>query len=66
METAYVVKVHNALPLTAPQPCFTFEHPNPHVETNSVDNSRYRTFTFKLDKAATIHGAPYIYLIYAP
>jgi hypothetical protein len=56
METAYVVKVHNALPLAPPQPCFTFEHPNPLVEAGRVDNGRYRTLAFKVDQAATLHG----------
>ena len=55
LETAYVVKLHNALPLAPPQTCFTFDHPNPQWPDH-VDNSRYRRLRFTLAEGATVHG----------
>ncbi|XP_024517472.1 protein arginine N-methyltransferase 5 isoform X2 [Selaginella moellendorffii] len=53
-ETAYVVKLHNAAPLAAPQPVFTFVHP-----TDNTDNRRYKrhVFNFSPDTgSALVHG----------
>ena len=55
LETPYVVKLHNALPLTEAKECFTFVHPNPAVPDH-VDNARFRTMAFALEKGATLHG----------
>ena len=44
-ETPYVVKMHNAYMLAEPQQCFTFVHPNPHLEGGFV-GSPFPFFVF--------------------
>jgi len=62
LETAYVVKMHNAkVPLDhnaselKAKLAFTFNHPNPDWPEH-IDNSRFRSLQFCLDQDATIHG----------
>jgi type II protein arginine methyltransferase len=55
LETPYVVKLHNALPLAPSQLTFTFEHPNVDFPDH-IDNTRYKALSFKLERGATIHG----------
>jgi protein arginine N-methyltransferase 5 len=55
LETAYVVKIHNARALADPQLAFTFEHPNPDWPEH-IDNSRFRSLEFTLQQGATVHG----------
>jgi len=55
LETPYVVKIHNGLPLAAPELMFTFEHPNVDFPDH-IDNSRYKTLRFTFERGGTIHG----------
>uniref|UniRef100_A0A8V5GG38 Protein arginine N-methyltransferase 5 n=1 Tax=Melopsittacus undulatus TaxID=13146 RepID=A0A8V5GG38_MELUD len=52
-EMPYVVRLHNYHQLASPQPCFTFQHPNPEP-TN--DNSRFRVMTFGIGADSVLHG----------
>ncbi|KAM9510382.1 protein arginine N-methyltransferase 5 [Guaruba guarouba] len=52
-EMPYVVRLHNYHQLAAPQPCFTFRHPNPEAAN---DNSRYRLLAFRVDVNSVLHG----------
>lgn len=53
-ETSYVVKLHQAMELDKPQPCFSFVHPNP--EHPNQDNTRYAHLKFTARVAEEIHG----------
>lgn len=55
LETPYVVRLHNALPLTSPQLAFSFTHPNNDFPDH-IDNTRYTALTYSLERGATIHG----------
>eukprot|EP01096_Ripella_sp_DP13-Kostka_P012183 TRINITY_DN5029_c0_g1_i1.p1 TRINITY_DN5029_c0_g1~~TRINITY_DN5029_c0_g1_i1.p1 ORF type:complete len:609 (+),score=201.74 TRINITY_DN5029_c0_g1_i1:20-1846(+) len=56
LETAYVVKVHNAHILTEPQEVFEFVHPNIPKKGRSIDNNRYKEMTFLPQINSTVHG----------
>ncbi|XP_065829038.1 protein arginine N-methyltransferase 5-like [Oscarella lobularis] len=52
-ETSYVVQIRNGKVLDAPQPCFTFSHPN---WASTINNDRYKRFTFQIDQKSMLHG----------
>lgn len=55
-ETAYVVKLHRVARLAAPQPVFTFTHPEHSIKK---DNSRYTRLQFEIPidtGSAMVHG----------
>ncbi|XP_010571770.1 PREDICTED: protein arginine N-methyltransferase 5 [Haliaeetus leucocephalus] len=49
----YVVRLHNFHQLAPPQPCFSFQHPNPDP---TQDNSRYRRLSFRVEVNTVLHG----------
>jgi len=58
-ETQYVVKVHNAYPMCAPQPCFVFTHPSDArtvAEIGAIDNSRVAQLSFDVPLGGELHG----------
>ncbi|EAW66217.1 protein arginine methyltransferase 5, isoform CRA_a [Homo sapiens] len=52
-EMPYVVRLHNFHQLSAPQPCFTFSHPN---RDPMIDNNRYCTLEFPVEVNTVLHG----------
>lgn len=52
-EMPYVVRLHNFHQLSAPQPCFTFSHPN---RDPIIDNNRYCTLEFPVEVNTVLHG----------
>ncbi|KAM6188359.1 protein arginine N-methyltransferase 5 isoform 3-T3 [Sarcoramphus papa] len=52
-EMPYVVRLHNFHQLAPPQPCFSFQHPNPDP---TQDNSRYRRLSFRVEVNTVLHG----------
>ncbi|OWK09480.1 PRMT5 [Cervus elaphus hippelaphus] len=52
-EMPYVVRLHNFHQLSAPQPCFTFSHPN---KDPMIDNNRYCTLEFPVEVNTVLHG----------
>ncbi|KAK3861183.1 hypothetical protein Pcinc_032814 [Petrolisthes cinctipes] len=52
-ETPYVVYLHNKKELAAPQPLFTFTHPN---TDGVIDNKRYKALQFQITEDNVIHG----------
>ena len=69
-ETSYVVQIRNGKVLDAPQPCFTFSHPNwgeyfflslicciyTYSSASTINNDRYKRFTFQIDQKSMLHG----------
>ncbi|KAM7321589.1 hypothetical protein ACRRTK_019681 [Alexandromys fortis] len=64
-EMPYVVRLHNFHQLSAPQPCFTFSHPNRgrflhgHPDWEGypmIDNNRYCTLEFPVEVNTVLHG----------
>lgn len=53
METSYVVKIHRGRLVSAPQPVFTFKHPN---RARVIDNSRYAKLKFPVADTNIVHG----------
>lgn len=53
METSYVVKIHRGRLVSAPQPVFTFTHPN---RARVIDNSRYAKLKFPIADTNIVHG----------
>ena len=53
METSYVVKIHRGKLVAAPQPVFTFTHPN---RAAVIDNSRYTKLQFSVSETNVVHG----------
>ncbi|EHB01461.1 Protein arginine N-methyltransferase 5 [Heterocephalus glaber] len=51
-EMPYVVRLHNFHQLSAPQPCFTFSHPN----RSMIDKNRYCTLEFPVEVNTVLHG----------
>nr|XP_041568804.1 protein arginine N-methyltransferase 5 isoform X1 [Taeniopygia guttata]XP_041568805.1 protein arginine N-methyltransferase 5 isoform X2 [Taeniopygia guttata]XP_041568806.1 protein arginine N-methyltransferase 5 isoform X3 [Taeniopygia guttata]XP_041568807.1 protein arginine N-methyltransferase 5 isoform X4 [Taeniopygia guttata]XP_041568808.1 protein arginine N-methyltransferase 5 isoform X5 [Taeniopygia guttata] len=52
-ETPYVVRLHNFHQVAPPQPCFTFQHPNPDP---CPDNSRYTELSWRVEVGTVLHG----------
>jgi protein arginine N-methyltransferase 5 len=52
-ETAFVVLMHSINALAPAKLCFTFAHPN---NETPIDNSRYTSMRFAIDKSALLQG----------
>ncbi|XP_053402649.1 protein arginine N-methyltransferase 5-like [Mercenaria mercenaria] len=52
-EMPYVVRLHNCQILAEPKPVFHFKHPN---RDEVIDNTRYKTMEFDVDKTSILHG----------
>ncbi|KAB0399744.1 hypothetical protein E2I00_015494 [Balaenoptera physalus] len=53
-EMLYVVRLHDFHQLSAPQPCFTFSHPN---RDPMIDNNRYCTLEFPVEVNTVLQWA---------
>ncbi|XP_054276086.1 protein arginine N-methyltransferase 5-like [Macrosteles quadrilineatus] len=52
-EMPWVVHQQNRYPLAPTQPLFTYHHPN---RDKTIDNSRYKMLTFKVENNSMLHG----------
>ncbi|NXD46904.1 ANM5 methyltransferase, partial [Copsychus sechellarum] len=52
-ETPYVVRLHNFHQVAPPQPCFSFQHPDPDP---CPDNGRYAELTWQVQVGTVLHG----------
>uniref|UniRef100_A0A7S0BKQ5 Protein arginine N-methyltransferase n=1 Tax=Rhodosorus marinus TaxID=101924 RepID=A0A7S0BKQ5_9RHOD len=52
-ETPYVAKIQHGVPISSPQPCFRFTHPD---DKESDDYSRYTSLAFNVEEDYMLHG----------